>query len=154
MGYPPLYDRDLAPADWLPAYINTYIERDVRQLINIRDLSTFQRFIRMCAARSGQLLNLSSLAADCSITHNTAAACISVLEDSYIIFLLRSHFSNFNKRLVKAPKLYFLDTGLAAWLFGDKGAGTASLPCPAGCAVRESGSNRISQGEIQPGATG
>lgn len=116
--YPPLYDRDLAPADWFPAYVNTYIERDVRQLINVRDLSAFQRFIRMCAARTGQLLNLSSLAADCGITHNTAAAWISVLEASYIIYLLRPHFTNFNKRLVKTPKLYFLDTGLAAWLLG------------------------------------
>jgi len=116
--YPPLYDRDLAPADWFPAYVNTYIERDVRSLINVRDLSAFQRFIRMCAARTGQLLNLSSLAADCGITHNTAAAWISVLEASYIIFLLRPHFTNFNKRLVKTPKLYFLDTGLAAWLLG------------------------------------
>lgn len=116
--YPPFYDRDLAPADWFPAYVNTYIERDVRQLINIRNLSAFQRFIRMCAARTGQLLNLSSLASDCGITHNTAAAWISVLEASYIIFLLRPHFSNFNKRMVKTPKLYFIDTGLAAWLLG------------------------------------
>jgi len=116
--YPPLYDRDLAPADWFPAYVNTYIERDVRQIINIRDLSAFQRFIRMCAARTGQLLNFSSLASDCGITHNTAAAWISVLEASYIIFLLRPHFSNFNKRMVKTPKLYFIDTGLAAWLLG------------------------------------
>ena len=116
--YPPLYDRDLVPADWFAAYVNTYVERDVRQLVNVRDLSTFQRFVRMCAARTGQLLNLSSLAADCGITHNTAAAWISVLEASYIIFLLRPHFANFNKRLVKSPKLYFLDTGLAAWLLG------------------------------------
>lgn len=116
--YPPLYDRDLVPTDWFPAYVNTYIERDVRQIINIRDLSTFQRFIKMCAARCGQLLNLSSLATDCGITHNTAAAWISVLEASYIIFLLRPHFRNFNKRLIKTPKLYFLDTGLAAWLLG------------------------------------
>lgn len=116
--YPPLYDRDLDPADWFPAYVNTYIERDVRQLINVRELSMFQRFVRMCAARTGQLLNLSSLASDCGITHNTAAAWISVLEASYIIYLLRPHFTNFNKRLVKTPKLYFLDTGLAAWLLG------------------------------------
>lgn len=116
--YPPLYDRDLALADWFPAYINTYIERDVRQLINVRDLSPFQRFVRMCAARTGQLLNLSSLASDCGITHNTASAWISVLEASYIIYLLRPHFTNFNKRLIKAPKLYFIDTGLAAWLLG------------------------------------
>jgi predicted AAA+ superfamily ATPase len=116
--YPPIYDRDVTPADWFAAYVNTYIERDVRQLINVRDLSAFQRFIRMCAARTGQLLNLSSLSSDCGITHNTATAWISVLEASYIVFLLRPHFNNFNKRLVKAPKLYFLDTGLAAWLLG------------------------------------
>ncbi len=116
--YPPLYDRDLLPEDWFAGYVNTYIERDVRQLINVRDLSAFQRFVRMCAARTGQLLNLSSLSTDCGITHNTAAAWISVLEASYIIFLLRPHFANFNKRLVKTPKLYFLDTGLAAWLLG------------------------------------
>lgn len=116
--YPPLYDRELAPADWFPAYVNTYIERDVRQLINVRDLSAFQRFIRLCAGRAGQLLNLSSLAADCGITHNTAAAWISVLEASYLIYLLRPHHTNFNKRLVKTPKLYFLDTALAAWLMG------------------------------------
>jgi predicted AAA+ superfamily ATPase len=116
--YPPLYDRRLALADWFPAYITTYIERDVRQLVNVRDLSAFQRFLKMCAGRTGQLLNLSSLAADCSITHNTASSWISILEASYIIFLLRPHFANFNKRLVKAPKLYFIDTGLAAWLLG------------------------------------
>lgn len=117
-GYPPLYDRALSPIDWFAGYVTTYVERDVRQLINVRDLSTFQRFLKMCAARTGQLLNLSSLASDCGITHNTAAAWISVLEASYIIHLLRPHFGNFNKRLVKAPKLYFCDAGLAAWLLG------------------------------------
>lgn len=116
--YPPLYDRNLLPGDWFAGYVTTYIERDVRQLINVRDLSTFQRFLKMCAARTGQLLNLSSLAADCGITHNTAMAWISVLEASYIIHLLRPHHRNFNKRLVKAPKLYFCDAGLAAWLLG------------------------------------
>lgn len=116
--YPPLHDRNLLPGDWFAGYVGTYIERDVRQLINVRDLSTFQRFLKMCAARTGQLLNLSSLAADCGITHNTAAAWISVLEASYIIHLLLPHHRNFNKRLVKAPKLYFCDAGLAAWLLG------------------------------------
>jgi len=116
--YPPLHDRNLLPGDWLAGYVTSYVERDVRQLINVRDLSTFQRFLKMCAARTGQLLNLSSLAADCGITHNTAAAWISVLEASYIIYLLRPHHRNFNKRLVKAPKLYFCDAGLAAWLLG------------------------------------
>lgn len=114
--YPPIYDRDLSPSIWYNNYVDTYLERDVRQLINVRDLSSFQRFIRMCAARSGQLLNLSSLASDCGITHNTAKAWISVLEASYIIHLLQPHHKNFNKRLIKSPKLYFYDTGLAAWL--------------------------------------
>ncbi len=116
--YPPLYDRDLETGDWFASYITTYVERDARQLVNVRDLSAFQRFLRMCAARTGQLLNLSSLAADCGITHNTASSWISVLEASYIIHLLRPHHRNFNKRLVKAPKLYFCDAGLAAWLTG------------------------------------
>jgi len=116
--YPPLHDRDLAPGDWFAGYVTTYIERDLRQLVNVRDLSLFQRFLKMCAARTGQLLNLSSLAMDCGITHNTAAAWISVLEASYIVHLLRPHHRNFNKRLVKMPKLYFCDTGLAAWLMG------------------------------------
>ena len=116
--YPPLYDRDIFSGDWFSGYIATYVERDARQLINVRDLSAFQRFVKMCAARTGQILNLSSLASDCGITHNTAAAWISVLEASYLIYLLRPHHRNFNKRLIKAPKLYFCDVGLAAWLLG------------------------------------
>ncbi len=116
--YPPLYDRNILPGDWFPGYIATYVERDARQLITVRDLSAFQRFVKMCAARTGQILNLSSLAADCGITHNTAASWISVLEASYLIYLLHPHHRNFNKRLIKAPKLYFLDVGLAAWLLG------------------------------------
>ena len=124
--YPPLYDRPVASGDWFAAYVTTYVERDVRQLINVRDLSVFQRFVKMCAARTGQLLNLSSLAADCGISHNTAAAWISVLEASYVVHLLRPHHRNFNKRLVKAPKLYFCDVGLAAWLQGVRAPGQVS----------------------------
>ncbi len=116
--YPPIYDRSLNPSVWYANYTRTYIERDVRQMIQVRDLSTFQRFVRMCAARTGQLLNLSSLANDCGITHNTARSWISILEASYIIYLLKPHFKNFNKRLVKTPKLYFFDAGLASWLLG------------------------------------
>jgi len=116
--YPPLYDRPLSPGHWYPGYVATYVERDVRQMINIRDLSSFQRFLRLCAARTGQLLNLSSLANDCGITHNTAKSWISILEASYIIHLLTPHHSNFNKRIIKAPKLYFYDTGLVSWLIG------------------------------------
>ncbi|MBP8980650.1 MAG: ATP-binding protein [Syntrophobacterales bacterium] len=116
--YPPVYDRNIPPPNWYAGYMMTYIERDLRQLINVRDLSSFQRFVRMCAARTGQLLNLSSLANDCGITHNTARAWLSVLEASYLTFTLTPYHRNFNKRLVKTPKLYFFDTGLAAWLLG------------------------------------
>ena len=123
-GYPPLYDRSVAPADWFSNYVSTYLERDVRQLLAVRDLSLFQRFIKMCAARSGQLLNLSSLAADCGISHVTARQWLSVLEASYVVYLLRPHHQNFGKRLVKMPKLYFLDTGLMAYLLGIRDVAT------------------------------
>ena len=116
--YPPLHDRDLSPVDWYGNYINTYVERDVRQLLMVKNLATFQRFLRLCAARVGQLLNLSSLASDCGITHNTASAWLSVLEASFILVRLSPHFQNFSKRVVKTPKLYFCDTGLASWLLG------------------------------------
>lgn len=116
--YPPIHDRDIAPRTWFSAYVTAYVERDVRQLLKIQELETFQRFLRLCAGRTGQLLNLSSLATECGITHNTAKAWISVLEASYILFLLRPHHANFNKRLVKTPKLYFYDAGLVSWLLG------------------------------------
>ncbi|MEI6208864.1 MAG: ATP-binding protein [Desulfuromonadales bacterium] len=116
--YPPLYDREVPPSAWFGAYVTAYIERDVRQMLKIQELETFQRFVRLCAGRVGQLLNLSSLATECGITHNTAKAWISVLEASYLVFLLRPHHANFNKRLVKMPKLYFYDAGLVSWLLG------------------------------------
>ena len=116
--YPPLYDRDINAQDFYSAYIASYVERDLRQLVNVKDLSTFQLFIKFCAARTGGILNLSSLASDCSITHNTARAWINVLETSGIIFLLRPYFKNFGKRLVKSPKLYFTDPGLTCRLLG------------------------------------
>ncbi len=115
-AYPRLYANNLNPVDWYPNYINTYIERDVRQIKNVSDLSTFQLFMKLCAGRIGQLLNVSSLANDCGVSVNTANAWISILEQSYIIFLLQPHFKNFNKRLVKTPKLYFYDTGIACYL--------------------------------------
>jgi len=117
-GYPPLYDRGLRPRDWLSAYVMAYVERDVRQLLKVQDLKIFQRFVRLCAGRSGQILHLTSLATDCGVTHHTAKAWISVLEASYIVFQLRPHPVNFSKRLIKAPKLYFYDTGLLCWLLG------------------------------------
>lgn len=117
-SYPPIYDRNIPPQSWYSDYVMTYVERDVRQLVNVQDLRTFHRFLQMCAVRTGQLLNLSSLANDCGITHNTAKAWISVLEASYILFLLPPHHRNYNKRLIKSPKLYFYDTGLACLLAG------------------------------------
>ncbi len=117
-GYPPLYDRDVAIRSWFSAYVTAYLERDVWQVLKVQELETFQRFVRLCAGRTGQLLNFSSLAAECGITHNTAKAWISVLEASYIVFQLRPHHANFNKRLVKSSKLYFYDVGLVSWLLG------------------------------------
>jgi len=117
-GYPALYSRAVTPQDWFNNYVATYVERDVRQLINVRELRQFQTFVKMCAARTGQLLNLTSLGADCGISAVTAKQWLTVLEASYIVALLRPHHNSFGKRLVKTPKLYFLDSGLAAWLLG------------------------------------
>lgn len=117
-AYPPLFDRDISPQLWFSNYIATYVERDVRQLLAVRDLDLFQRFVRLCAARTGQLLNLSALAADCGISQTAAREWLSVLETSYLVMRLPPYFRNFGKRLVKTPKLYFLDVGLAAWLLG------------------------------------
>lgn len=117
-SYPPIFDRGVSPVDWYPRYVQTYIDRDVRLIRNIGNLSRFQRFVRLCAGRIGQLLNFSNLAADCGIDTKTAQSWMSVLEASYIVFLLRPHFRNFNKRLVKQPKLYFVDTGVACALLG------------------------------------
>jgi len=117
-SYPRIYDKKIRPQDWYPNYIQTYIERDVRLLKNISDLNTFQKFTRLCAGRTGQVLNLLSLGNDCGITHNTAKSWISVLESTYIIFLLKPYYKNFNKRMIKMPKLYFYDTGLACSLLG------------------------------------
>jgi uncharacterized protein len=116
--YPPVLDRSLDPSTWHANYVRNYIERDVRQLASIQDLRTFHLFLRMCASRTGQLLNLSGLASDCGIAVNTAKSWISILEASYIIFLLQPYFDNFGKRLVKTPKLYFYDTGLCTYLLG------------------------------------
>jgi predicted AAA+ superfamily ATPase len=115
-GYPALYDREISPNDWFANYVATYLERDVRQLIAVRDLTQFQRFVKMCAARSGQLLNLAALGADCGISAVTAREWLTVLETSYLVTRLTPYHANFGKRLVKTPKLYFLDAGLMAWL--------------------------------------
>ncbi len=114
--YPRIHDKRLDPQEWLRNYYQTYVERDVREIQNVGDLETFGRFVRLAAGRSGQLLNLSSLGADCGITHTTARRWLSILEASFLIAILRPHHQSFRKRLVKSPKLHFLDTGLMCYL--------------------------------------
>jgi predicted AAA+ superfamily ATPase len=116
--YPRIYDREINPPDFYPSYIQTYVERDVRMIKNIGDINTFIQFIQLCAGRTGQLVNYTSLANDAGISPNTAKSWISILEASYILYRLQPFHRNFNKRLVKSPKLYFYDTGLACSLLG------------------------------------
>ena len=125
-GYPAMYSRKLQPDLWFPNYIGNYLERDVRQLLNVRNLSSFQLFLKLCAARCAQQLNTSSLANECGVSHTTIKHWLSVLEASYVITLLRPYHRNYGKRLVKTPKLYFLDVGLAAWLLGLRDLNTIS----------------------------
>ncbi len=117
-GYPALFSehRNVSPSHWFSAYVSTYVERDVRQLLNVSNLLTFQRFLIMCAARSGQLLNLNSLASDCGISQPTARQWLTVLQASHLVTLLPPYHRNFGKRQIKSPKLYFLDTGLLCHL--------------------------------------
>jgi hypothetical protein len=118
-GYPPLFDEPSAgPVRWLNSYVHTYVERDVRQALNVRDLSVFRRFLGLCAGSAAQLLNTVRLGADCGVSHNTVRAWLSVLEAGFVVFQLQPHHENFRKRLVKTPKLYFHDTGLLVRLLG------------------------------------
>ena len=121
-SYPRIFDKSIAPTDYYPPYIQTYLERDVRTLKNIGNMTDFLRFTQLCAGCIGQLLNLSSLANDCSISVSTASAWLSILETSYICYTLRPDHRNYTKRLVKTPKLYFYDTGLACALLGIRSA--------------------------------
>ena len=116
--FPPIYDRPVEPTAWLQDYAATYLERDVRQVLKIQDLAAFQRFVQLCAGRIGQLLNMTSLAADAGISRVTAQAWLSVLQASHVAYLVQPWFTNVSKRLIKTPKLYFCDCGLAAWLLG------------------------------------
>jgi predicted AAA+ superfamily ATPase len=118
--YPRLYEHDLSPVRWLDDYLLSYIERDVRTIINIGDLIQFQRFVRICAGRIGQLVNFSQIGNDLGISYHTVQKWLSVLEASFIVFRLQPWFSNYNKRIIKTSKLYFYDTGLASNLLGIK----------------------------------
>jgi len=122
-GYPAIFDRCVPPMDWLASYVATYVERDVRTITNIGDLSAFQRFLSLCAGRTGQLLNLSALAGDAGISQPTAKSWLSILETSFLVFRLQPYHTNLRKRIVKMPKLHFYDTGLVCWLLGIRTAG-------------------------------
>jgi predicted AAA+ superfamily ATPase len=116
--YPRIYDMALDPTQALGDYFETYVERDLRRLINVRELSLFEKFVRLCAGRTGQLFNLQGLANDVGVSHTTARGWLTILEASYIVFLLKPYYKNISKRLIKSPKLYFYDTGLASYLLG------------------------------------
>ena len=119
--YPGPLSKAIPPHDWFSSYLATYVEKDVRQVKNITDLGLFQRFLKLCAGRVGQLINLSSLASDCGISHVTARSWLNLLEASYVIFSIRPYHNNFTKRIVKAEKIYFCDPGLACFLLGIHG---------------------------------
>ena len=121
--YPRIHDQKLEPRQALGDYFETYVERDVRRIGEIRNLSSFRRFVRLCAGRVGQLANLSSLGADAGVSHTTARHWIAILEASYVLFQLPPFYANIRKRLVKSPKLYFYDVGLASYLIGIEHAG-------------------------------
>ena len=116
--YPRIYDRTIPPPDFYPSYIQTYVDRDVRMIKNIGDINAFIQFTQLCAGRIGQPLNYASLANDAGISPNTAKSWLSILESSYILYRLQPYHRNFNKRLIKSPKLYFYDTGVACSLLG------------------------------------
>ena len=118
--YPPLYSENIRIERWLNNYIDTYVHKDVRLIKNVSNLSQFSTFIKMCAARIGQIVNLQSLSSDCGISQNTAKSWLSILESSFIIKKLHCYYKNFNKRLVKSPKIFFYDTGLACQLLSIK----------------------------------
>jgi predicted AAA+ superfamily ATPase len=121
--YPRLYDKQLDPTEALAFYVETYVERDLRSLLQVRNLRAFEQFLKLCATFSGQVLNLSKIASACGIDQKTASAWMSVLEASFLVFLLPPHHNNLKKRVVKSPKLYFVDTGLACFLLGIKNPG-------------------------------
>lgn len=126
-SYPSLYERSLKPFDLYPSYIHTYIEKDVRQLTNVGDILVFQKFMKMCAARIGQQLNLSDLATNLGVDQRVIKNWLSILDASYITFFLKPYFNNFNKRITKTPKLYFYDTGLACSLLDIKTTESLSM---------------------------
>ena len=118
--YPALFNRPVLPMEYYPNYVESYIERDIRNVLNVKDLGLFRIFMRLCAGRVGQIMNFNNIANECGISMKTAQAWFSILESSYITFQLSPYFQNINKRLVKSPKIFFYDTGLLCYLLGIK----------------------------------
>jgi uncharacterized protein len=116
--YPRIFDQSLNATEAYSFYVSTYLERDIRSLINVKDYLLFERFIKICASRSGQIFNATSIANECGVSHTTVTSWIALLEASFVLFRLPPHYKNFAKRLVKSPKLYFYDVGLASYLIG------------------------------------
>jgi len=153
--YPPVYDRPVLPADWYASYVQTYVERDVQQLIRVKDVNSFRLLLKLCAGRVGQLLNLSSIGNDAGVSHNSIKEWLSVLEASYITFRLSPHHQNFSKRLIKSPKLYFYDTGLLCWLLGIRSAEQLATHAMRGAifenyVIAELAKQYYSSGEVPP----
>lgn len=121
-GYPAIYDRQITPLDFFPSYTQTYIERDVRSILQVKDLNLFNTFLKVCAGRTAQLFNASDIGNEISVDYKTIQSWLSILEASFIVFRLNPWHVNFNKRVVKTPKLYFYDTGLACYLLGIRDA--------------------------------
>ncbi len=121
-SYPRIYEHDIPSSDYFSDYLRTYIERDVRQIVNVQNLTLFQRFIQLLAGRTGQLLNQNNLAIETGVDNKTVSSWISILETSYIVYRLPPYYNSFNKRIIKSPKLYFYDTGLVAYLLGLRSA--------------------------------
>lgn len=126
-AYPPIHDEGHQAGDWLAGYVSTYVERDVRQMLEIRDLRAFQLFLGLCAGRTGQVVNMASLASDVGVTAHTVRSWLGLLEASFLITLLPGWHANPRKRLIKRPKLHFVDTGLCCWLLGIRSASDLAL---------------------------
>lgn len=126
-GYPRIYDKDIDPVDFFPSYVQTYLERDVRSIINIKDLSSFSAFLKICAGRIGQLFNSSTIANELGVDYKTVRSWLGLLEASFVVYRLQPWYKNFNKRIIKSPKIYFYDTGLACYLLGIKKEGEINI---------------------------
>ncbi len=119
-GYPRIFEKNIPPADFYSSYFDTYLQKDLRNVLKVMDLNLFQRFVTLCAARTAQIVNLSSFSNELGIDSKTVKRWISILESGYIVKLVSPYYKNFNKRVVKSPKMYFLDVGLASYLLGVK----------------------------------